>query len=376
MAKILVVTGSLTQPRVQRRIRSFSQAGHQVTVYGFDRMLQKANKFIPEDVEIHFLGMLTGAGVNLKRLLLMFKAFGTLKNATRQKSYDVIYCFSFDSALIASFLGQRCIHFYEISDLMFSGQHAGLLSKIFCRLENRILIKFDTIVLTSPWFGDELKRRVPEVNNKLFVIENKIPEEIAERFQRPAQPLKIDKSRPVRIGYIGLVKYVDCVYPFINEIAKQPDKFEFHIFGNTQSGDFFERCEGIRNIYNHGPFKNPDDLNKIYSQTDLVFTAYDNRDYNVRVAIPNKLFEAIFFGVPLVVSSKTALSERVINWQVGYVVDPSDNDYAKKFIDNFKVSELEKFALNCSQFPKEELLNKRSNIADKLTAMLRNKNEL
>ena len=44
----------------------------------------------------------------------------------------------------------------------------------------------------------------------------------------------------------------------------------------------------------------------------------------MRYAEPNKLYEAIYFETPIIVSKGTFLAERVEQWGVGLTVDASD----------------------------------------------------
>jgi succinoglycan biosynthesis protein ExoL len=45
---------------------------------------------------------------------------------------------------------------------------------------------------------------------------------------------------------------------------------------------------------------------------------------NNRVALPNKLYEAMYFRVPIVASKGTYLAERVLDAGIGYAIDCGD----------------------------------------------------
>ena len=69
----------------------------------------------------------------------------------------------------------------------------------------------------------------------------------------------------------------------------------------------------------------------IYEAIDISYVVYDNRRPNVRMALPNKLYEAPYFGVPIVVANNTYLSERVRELNSGLIIDPQ----AEGFIDDW-----------------------------------------
>ena len=65
---------------------------------------------------------------------------------------------------------------------------------------------------------------------------------------------------------------------------------------------------------------NPDDLERIYGSIDLNYVVYGGdpkSEIGVRLAIPNKLYESIFFQVPLVCREKirrSALLQGSLGW--------------------------------------------------------------
>jgi len=87
------------------------------------------------------------------------------------------------------------------------------------------------------------------------------------------------------------------------------------------------------NITFHGAFRSPQDLQRIYRDLDLVWAVYDRADANVRAAIPNKLFEAAWFGVPILVAKETALAQTVANWGGGFQVDSASVESIGTILD-------------------------------------------
>ncbi len=161
----------------------------------------------------------------------------------------------------------------------------------------------------------------PGVEGRSIVIENLVSRKTSQLFDRPELPKA--PSIPIRIGFVGRLRYPRCLIPIMDAVIEAGDKFELHLYGVGQLLELVqENAKKNPNIYYHGPFKNPDDLGGIYSSIDINFVVYDNSDPNVRLALPNKLYESPYFGTPLIVASRTYLSERVTEAGVGIVVDP------------------------------------------------------
>ena len=53
----------------------------------------------------------------------------------------------------------------------------------------------------------------------------------------------------------------------------------------------------------------------------MIYSVYDADMTNVRVALPNKLYEAIYCERPIIVAKGTYLAELVERWGVGVAVD-------------------------------------------------------
>jgi len=71
-------------------------------------------------------------------------------------------------------------------------------------------------------------------------------------------------------------------------------------------------------------------------QADLLFALYDPRVPNNRYASPNKLFEAMMCGKPILVSDGTAMADIVKEEECGLVVPYGDVDAIKHAILTLK----------------------------------------
>ena len=89
---------------------------------------------------------------------------------------------------------------------------------------------------------------------------------------------------------------------------------------------------------------------------DINFVAYDTDSYNVRVALPNKLYESIFFQVPIIVSKNTYLSECVSNFDIGYAINSSDINESLESISSIDKQDLVIKANNISKIDDEEII--------------------
>ena len=96
---------------------------------------------------------------------------------------------------------------------------------------------------------------------------------------------------------------------------------------------------------------------QIYADTDLVLAVYDNRYENVRLAEPNKLYEAIYFRTPIIVSENTFLAEKVTRLGVGFALNPLDENAVTGFIRELTADTINRCISHCEAIPTEQLID-------------------
>lgn len=164
-------------------------------------------------------------------------------------------------------------------------------------------------------------------------------------IERPNPSLQ---GKRIRLGYIGLYRYPNTVVKMARMIGEEfGDKLEFHFSGLSNSPELKTLIEGIANdydnVYEHGPFKNPDDLSRVYDTIDVVAANYDTEGMNERVAEPNKLYESIFFNKPIIVSEGTFLSEKVKQQGCGFVLN-NDDESMRSFLNGLTSEKVREIA--------------------------------
>lgn len=354
----LSLAHSLVQPRVGRRIAQISEIIDRQIVFGYERKLYaSAFQVDPERVTVVSLGD-AGKGVSAIRVARLLRGFASIAHVMISGHPAMVYCFSIDLGivgLLAKIVGARLC--YEISDLHFSTKHTGFFNRVGIFAENVVLRSADIVVTTSPYFDEDIRLRVPRVLNRRSVIENGLPEEFMRKVPRTREVvLSPLRGRPIRLGVIGAFKYVDVLIAFLEVVKEFPMRYVCAIYGDgfwrKQISDI---CTGSVNLILNGPYRNPEDLETVYHDVDLVVALYDATDPNVRLALPNKLYESVYFAKPLIVTAETALARRVLEWGVGYAIDSSSRTLVRRFLEDLKLEDIGEKAVQCGQIPNAKL---------------------
>jgi glycosyltransferase involved in cell wall biosynthesis len=352
--RMVVISQLITQPRIHRRLKSLRDAGFELQVYATDRNRFQVNAF-PEGIPLKRLGVFDDNYI--KRIPKILSIIKEVRRYEKNKRIDGIYMFGFDSAIIGNSLGRKnAKKMYEISDLRFTKDQKSLISQAFCFIEDQFLKNTDLVILTSPWFLDEYRSRIKNIENISSIYENKLP-----------QNFHIDNARNIseredgiiKIGFVGFIRYLNVIEPFMQEIAKREAKFEFHLYGDGDKQDINtvkDYAKKYGNIIFHGPYKNPDELEQIYQSIDLTCSIYDSNHFNVKVLSPNKLFESIYFCSPIIVADNTRLGERVLDWNVGFSVDVQSRQAVGEFLDTLSWKEIKEKRSGCLKYNPEDLV--------------------
>lgn len=237
---------------------------------------------------------------------------------------DVIYLQGLDCLMAASeykhSIDGKVRIVYEVADLreaLFRGKSIfeNVKNRAVQKWEERHLEDVSLLVATSDKFLDlRYKALLPE--GKTIVVPNIPSPEPFKKYSRK-------DSGDFVVGYVGVVRYLDQMRMLANAAKKAGVKVHFAGGGdNTLAFEAFKReCDALGNVVFTGRYNYAKDIAKIYGFFDCVYAVYDSANPNVRIALPNKLYEAIFCELPLIVSKGTYLGEIVESLGVGICVN-------------------------------------------------------
>lgn len=346
--KVVFFVDALSQPRVIKRVVSIYNSGYEVEVYGHSRGFYENNDY-PKEIIIHNLGWVkSGSGYIGK---FFTNLIDVCKIARKYKSSDVIYyIFSFDYAF-AFVLCSNKPFFYEISDIIYSYFESEYLRRMFKNIDKYLIRKSCKTVFTSAGFKKYL---FGEENITNVIIQpNKVNPSLSN-IKR--SPLPFTQKTGLIFAYVGAFRYPNTVFRFAKVIGEHYPQHSFYFYGDSHLTSLaVELSSKYGNVKYWGSFKSPDDLERIYSNIDVVVACYDNTTINEQIAEPNKLYESICFCKPILVSEKTYLADRVRELQSGFVMNAFQDQLIVDFLDNLDLDQLEliskrEYEMDQSQF--------------------------
>lgn len=360
MKTIVFLALQLSQPRCIKRIESVRQAGFPIKVYGFDNGLYNASlRNLPFKVDKIIERKKEDS--KWKKILLFIR---TIKEVKRDNPSDsILYFFSSELGTIAYLLGYRN-YIYEEGDINASKVSSSVLRRILLSIERQVVKKSKLTVFTSEGFTDFVFGK--DAPDNIVILPNKLSNFFREELKNNLRGKEPNFSN-IKFGFIGLIRYPNTIIRFAKVIGKHFPHHEFHFFGDVRRSHFIdEELKSYKNIFFHGPFINPDDLEVIYSKVDINIVCYDTDYDNVRIAEPNKLYESIFFETPIVVSKDTYLERRVDTLGVGFSICASNDESIINFVNGIDRENWNNIIQSMKSIPVKDVIDNPSELISRM----------
>ena len=307
-------------PRLEKMASCLLRRGYGVTVLAWDR----ESNYEPKEEELH-LGELRckivriglkgqfsgGIKKNLKGLIGFQKFIYSWLKVHREE-YDVVHAYDLDTGYTAQKAAKRFrkVFVYDIPDYYSNGHgYTGILCKISNLIENQVINRaFATIICT-----EERKEEIRGSNpRRLYVIHN-----------TPNIPMldnDADFHKMTRLAYIGIFGEKRFLRQICDFVAKRSD-CELHIggYGANMESYFEDMAARHENIIYYGrvPYQRTLDIEK---NCDILPVIYDPSFLNHVYAAPNKFYEALALGKPMIMAKGTGMSSIVDEYDLGETI--------------------------------------------------------
>jgi len=328
--KLLFVISHQPNPRFIKQINYFVQNGFDVSViYFYRNYLADLNDNIDKKVNLYCLDTIEN-GKYMQRIGIYLKSVFTLKKLLKKINPNKIIITNIDILFLLIFNNIKKYTndiVMEISDLRGYTFNTRFIDKLQQNLDSIVLKKYvSKMIFTSPKFYEFYYKN--KFKKEYFILENKPLKNML--------PPKIEKvkSKKIIIGIVGLL-LDGKPHKSLFEYVKDKTDIEVHIYGKgIFEAQAKEYAQKYNNIKYFGPYNFFKDISKIYASLDIIYMSYDTTqcDENIKLALPNKLYEAIYYRVPIITTSETYLAQRVLEYGIGYTIKCCNHSDIKKAI--------------------------------------------
>lgn len=328
-------TSIFNDSRAYKEINALLEAGYFVYVFCWNRDFANEDEVIhlfnSKNIVIRFFYRKNDSNTVLKiinRILFSIWIYKESINICR-KAYALHSC-DLDTGVAAMILhaNSNVNLVYDIYDYYADSHNFNMLIlKVLKKLENKVISNSDcTIVCTE---------------ERIQQIEDATPKKIAVIHNTP-ELYGIEKVENVYdYCYCGSLSNDRLISEILDNYKKYKNmKFIFAGYGPQ-----VDKCKDNDNLCINFSFLGSIDYKKVLdieNKTRILSAVYNPKIKNNRFAAPNKFYEALALGKPIIVCSGTGIDEIVRKNRIGIVIDYNVDEFynaLKYLIDNPKECE-------------------------------------
>lgn len=322
-------------PRLEKEARVLNKV-HTVSVFCWDRSKNyKLSKDTLLDMEIPIFrtGIRSEYGDGLKNLLPLIRfqfrlCYFLIKN---RKSFDAIHAYDFDTGFLSLFFAKLMKKklVYDIADFYCDSHNfSGIAYSLLRKLEILVINHSDGTIICN-------EARINQISGSkaknLTIIHNS-PNLQNEHL---LGNLPSNHSGKLKIVYIGILAENRLIEEILEVVSSSKD-IELHI-GGFGSLDRKIKEESLKNnnIFYYGKVPYNDVL-KIENSSDVVLAIYDPKIRNHSYAAPNKFYEGLALGKPVIMCKNTGMSDVIDKMHFGVLMEDFSKKSFRKAIDEIK----------------------------------------
>ncbi len=271
----------------------------------------------------------TENGAYFDRIWSIFRgAFRAAKHKQALTESDLIVARNLDM-LATAFLtkrltGLRTPVVYECLDVHRMLCRKDLIGWIARKFEAAFLKRSRGVIVSSPAFVREHFDRHYDDGFRFFLIENRLLSSFARSVGRPTLDPQPASSRPLRLGWVGILRCQRTLDLMVRAAQAFGDAIEIRVHGKPDLWsvpNFHDTIERVDNISFFGSYKAPGDLPGIYGELDLVWSGdFMEAGLNSKWLLPNRIYEGGYFAVPPIAPAETQTANWVLDNEAGFVV--------------------------------------------------------
>lgn len=323
--KIVIVRSNPVDPdsRVEKEANSLVKAGYDVSLLVWDRDnngIHIDEKGLSDTVVKRIrLGSKATYGEGFKNirafLIFQYRIFRWI--LSNHRDIDYVHACNFDTAFTSAIACKllRKPYVFDIFDYIGTNPK-NILERIINFLEHWIINNAQGTIICTEQRREQIKGSAPKF---LEIIHNS-PDNI--HFG----DLKIaGETDKVKIVYVGILQDFRMILD-LAEIVKESKQLELHIGGFGKLEPQIESLtEASKNIFFYGKLSYADTL-ALEKQADIMTALYDPSIGNHYYAAPNKFYEALFLGKPLIMVRDTGMSQIIEQFKFGILIDYNKGD--------------------------------------------------
>ncbi len=314
-------------PRLEKTANALQRAGYSIKILAWDRNeeykeREEIIKLPDGEAQIVRIGIKGEFSAGFRKNffpLLKFQIFIYKWLHKHRDEYDIIHAYDFDTGFIANVCAKQLnkLLIYDIPDYYVDshGLKGSTVGRVIKSCENRVINSADAVIICT----EKRKEQIAGTNPKRLAVLHNTPYD--KQYKEINDNLFCFDENKLKLAYIGVFGKSRFLDKIAETVIKRED-CEFHIggFGGNMESYFEELSKKYSNIKYYGKISYDKTL-YIEKNCDVMCAIYDPTVPNHYYAAPNKFYEALMLGKPLIMAKNTGVDEIVQQANIGAVID-------------------------------------------------------
>lgn len=315
-------------PAVEKLAQTLTASGYQVKVIGWDRSSKEKEwhgylHLLSGNVPIVRFGIPAQFSGGLrKNLFPMIRFQFRLAKwlLLNRRTYDVIHAFDLDTGLMgcvaAKLLGKGFV--YQIQDFYAAVRFrkGSVPYSLVEKIEFFVINRADAVTICTEHRVQQIEGSHPKL---LKVIHNSTNSIESSSACAPVIP----KSSRIKIAYVGVL-LPRRLLPELLTCVKNDPRFELHIAGYGPLKQIVEQhSANCDRIYFYGTIPHAQTL-FLEEQCDVMTALYETGIANHQFSAPNKMYEAMLLGKPILMCRNTGWDETISENDIGILIESNE----------------------------------------------------
>ena len=309
-------------PRVEKTAETLLGAGYAVIILCWDRTSELPVRELVNGVPCVRLPIRAEYGTGMGNFLPVLRWQWSLLSwlVSHRKQLEIIHACDFDTVLPAMIMkrlfGKKVV--YDIFD--FYAEHLRVTPRwikcIIKTLDLCVINMVDCLIVTDDARWAQLGIDPPETGVVIYNTPQDVRQYIKEQDQ-------LSPSADLCLVYVGLLQVERGLLDVLALLKQKPNwHMDLAGFGGDEA-QILEMAGKMKNVHWHGRIPYQRALEMTHA-ADVVLALYDPALPNHRYASPNKLFEGMMLGKPVIVARDTHVDTIVSNEKSGLIVEYGD----------------------------------------------------
>ena len=322
--KVLMILSKyyLTDSRVQKEAQTLKENGHEVKIIVWDRKNKYLEKEKLKDIQVYRIknkGLMKVLPNDLFRNPIWWRKAYKKAIYLKKKDFDynIVHCHDLDTlqagVLIKKKTGCKLIYdAHEIFGYMIHGSVSSFFVKIAFYLEKKLLKNVDFIITVN----EKVKKYFENISNVPITLVMNCKDLISKKYIPT-------KNKTFTVCYIGGL-HRRRLFPQIVDALGTIENIKFVIAAKKEHFNIYNQVKETANKYDNANFLGEISSDKVISKTqasDVIIQPFDPKRKTAYFSTPNKLFEAMVCGRPIISTKGTNPGKIVEELNCGITVD-------------------------------------------------------